>query len=220
MGPPGAGKGTQAELLSRALGGCPLSTGDLFRVGCDQTVTPDSPLALAHDYMGRGELVPDSVVLDLLRERSQCLHCSCGFLLDGFPRTLAQAEALTRHLARQRLTLDAVVYYDIPREALLERVAGRRVCPRCRAVFHVVAHPPRRDGVCDHCSAALVQRSDDRADAIRVRLDAYAAATVPVLRYYEAQRLLVSVKAQGEPADILARTLDGLAGFEPTIAGA
>jgi adenylate kinase len=214
LGAPGAGKGTQARLLSRSLGACALSTGDIFRAAASRAIPPDSPLAIAREHIRRRELVPDVVVLDLVRERTQCLQCPGGFLLDGFPRTLPQAQALTEYLSAQRLRLDAVVYYEADREVLLARLAGRRVCRRCQAVFHLVSHPPRIEDRCDYCAGPLEQRPDDRPDALLVRVEAYLAATRPLLDYYQEQQLLLKVAAQGEPADILAGTLGLLAQFE------
>ncbi|HWA86139.1 MAG TPA: nucleoside monophosphate kinase [Opitutus sp.] len=211
LGPPGVGKGTQAELLAQTLGACPLSTGEVFRAARHHPVAPGSAMAAAQAQMQRGELVTDETVLDLVRERTRCLHCSGGFMLDGFPRTLAQATALDALLARESLTLDAVISYDLPAAQLIARLSGRRVCPKCKAVFHVTAHPPRAAGVCDQCGTALVQRPDDNATAVAVRLDAYAAATAPLAQHYRAQGLLVPIVADGEPARIFSRTLEALA---------
>jgi len=216
LGPPGSGKGTQARLLSTALGACPLSTGDLFRVARNQSVKPDSLLAVAREYMGRGELVPDRIMLDLLWERTHCLHCAGGFLLDGFPRTLPQARALTQYLGEQQLPLDAVLFYDVDAEVLITRLAGRRVCTRCRGVFHRVMRPPRIDGVCDFCEGTLEQRGDDRPEAVRVRLQAYAETTLPLLTYYRDRKLLIAIPAADEPANVLSRTLDALAELTPS----
>jgi len=211
LGPPGVGKGTQAELLSNALGACPLSTGDVFRAAKGRAAAPGSAMALAQAQMNRGELVTDSTVIALIRERHQCLHCSGGFMLDGFPRTLAQAQALDRVLSAESLQLDAVISYELPNDQLIARLSGRRVCPQCKAVFHTVNRPPRVAGVCDQCGGALVQRPDDQPEAIAVRLATYAEATAPLVNYYREHGLLVSVVADGEPLDIVARTLDALA---------
>jgi adenylate kinase len=210
IGPPGAGKGTQAALLTHALGACPLSTGDVFRVARNHGSTPGSALASIRDHMARGELVPDALVIEMIRERNRCLHCSGGFMLDGFPRTLPQARALDTLLAAENLRLDAVIDFEVGRPLLLGRLTGRRVCPRCQAVFHVETKRPRIDGVCDQCDTALVQRPDDRPDAIAVRLDAYERATVPLLDHYRALGVLLTIRAEGEPAEILGRTLDAL----------
>lgn len=219
LGAPGAGKGTQAQLLTSALGACPLSTGDVFRAARDNPKRAGAALAAAQTFMARGELVPDSVVLDLIRERSRCLHCKGGFMLDGFPRTLPQARALDALLAAEKLRLDAVIYFDVAPELLLARLTGRRVCARCQAVFHIQNRPSRIDGVCDQCGGALEQRADDQPKAIAVRLDAYRKITMPLLEHYRRQDLLVAIRAEGEPAEILARTLDALVLHTPAASG-
>lgn len=211
LGAPGVGKGTQAELISERLGSCHLSTGDIFRGAkslseCDRTPA----MTAALDYMKRGELVPDSTVLALVAERSECLRCQGGFLLDGFPRTVAQAEALEALLAKQRVPLDAVISYDLPIDEIVSRLSGRRTCSNCKAVFHTEAMPPKVEGVCDHCGAALYQREDDRPESIRVRMDAYATSTAPLAEYYSKRGLLVSVPAHGTPDEIFERTLQAL----------
>ena len=211
LGPPGAGKGTLAGLLFNALGACPLSTGDVFRAAKGRPIAPGSAMAAAQAQMVRGELVTDETVLGLIRERGRCLHCSGGFMLDGFPRTLAQAQALDALLAEEKIQLDAVLNLELPDDKLVARLSGRRVCPKCKAVFHVATQKPRKPGICDECGSALVQRPDDQAESVCVRLDAYHAATQPVAGYYRAQGLLIPVVAEGAPGDVLGRALDGLA---------
>src|SRR5690242_2672338 len=150
LGPPGVGKGTQAELLCEALGTCHLSTGDIFRAAqCEREPSPALQQALV--AMRRGELVSDDVVVAIVRERAGCLRCRGGFLLDGFPRTCAQAEALDLMLAEQGVTLDAVLSYELPLEEIIARLSGRRTCRVCKAVYQIVTRPPRAEGVCDHC---------------------------------------------------------------------
>jgi adenylate kinase len=211
LGPPGAGKGTQAELLTQALGSCHLSTGDLFRAA--QCVPDPSPaLRDALAAMRRGELVSDDVVVALVRERARCLRCRGGFLLDGFPRTVAQAEALDALLAEQGLALDAVLSYELPLEEVVARLSGRRTCPGCKAVYHLAARPPRVEGVCDQCGGVLVQRADDRPELIRVRLRAYKESTRPLTDYYARAGKLVPAPASGTPEEILARALAALEG--------
>jgi adenylate kinase len=213
LGAPGVGKGTQAELLCERLGTCHLSTGDVFRAaGC---LSPDerSPaLDAALHFMQRGDLVPDKTVLDLVRERTGCLRCGGGFLLDGFPRTVAQAEALGDVLAQQQIALTAVLNYELPLDKVVARLSGRRTCPRCKAVFHVSARPPRVAGVCDHCGGSLYQREDDRPDAIRTRMEVYQKSTKPLIDFYQQRGLLVTIEAEGSPADIYERTLVALNG--------
>ena len=203
LGAPGVGKGTQASLLAEELGMCHLSTGDVFRGAkclCDGERSPGLTAAL--EYMKRGDLVPDETVLDIVRERAACMKCTAGFLLDGFPRTVPQAEALDEILAANDISLDAVVNYDIPLEMVVARLGGRRTCSKCKAVFHVQTLPPKVDGICDHCGAELIIREDDRPESIRVRLAAYQDATSPLIEYYGRKGQLVTVKAEGTPEAI------------------
>lgn len=211
LGAPGVGKGTQAELLTERLGTCHLSTGDVFRAAKSLEPCERSPaLSAALDFMRRGELVPDTTVLDMVRERVGCLRCCGGFLLDGFPRTVAQAEALAHLLEQERLSLDAVLSYDLPIEQIVARLSGRRTCAGCKAVFHVQARPPRVEGVCDHCGGKLFQREDDRPEAIRVRMEAYERSTAPLAEFYRQRGLLVSIPADGSPDEIFERSLECL----------
>lgn len=211
LGPPGVGKGTQAELLSRALGACALSTGEVFRAARSQVPAPGSAMARAQACMERGELVPDEIVLALIRERCRCLHCRGGFMLDGFPRTLRQAQAIDALLDAEHVGLDAVISYELPATEIMARITGRRVCPQCKAVFHLVNQPPLLAGVCDHCGTGLVQRPDDRPEAVQVRIEAYAADTTPLAERYRSMGLLISINAAARPANIFANTLDALA---------
>jgi adenylate kinase len=209
LGPPGVGKGTQAELLCRALGTCHLSTGDIFRSGqCAAEPSPALRDALA--AMRRGELVSDDVVVALVRERAGCLRCQGGFLLDGFPRTRTQAEALDVMLTEQGVALDAVLSYDLPLEEIVARLGGRRTCSACKTVYHVVSRPPQAEGICDQCHCPLVQREDDRPESIRIRMRAYQECTRPLADYYARRGMLVPVRASGSPEEILSRTLQAL----------
>src|SRR5208283_3841538 len=152
LGAPGVGKGTQAQLLHERLGACHLSTGDVFRAAASRTECAPSPaMAAALEYMRRGALVPDSTVWDMVRERSGCLRCGGGFLLDGFPRTLEQAESLMQLLGAEGLALTAVVNYELPVNAIVARLSGRRTCETCKAVFHATERPPKISGICDRC---------------------------------------------------------------------
>ncbi len=211
IGPPGVGKGTQAELLESALGACTLSTGELFRAASLGLLAGDAASGDVQRCMHRGGLVSDETVLSLVRQRRHCLRCTGGFMLDGFPRTVAQAEALDRLLAEEQCPLDAVVNYELPLAHVAERLSGRRHCPQCRITYHVTFHRPLVDGLCDRCRGPLVQRRDDNATSVQARVAAFSIATVPVIDYYRARGLLVSVNASGDPVDILARTLDSLA---------
>ena len=206
LGPPGVGKGTQAELLCKALGTCHLSTGDVFRAA--QCQTEHSPaLKAALDAMRRGELVSDGLVVSMVSERSGCLSCLGGFLLDGFPRTVAQAEALDELLEQQGVSLDAVLSYELPLAEIVDRLSGRRTCSKCKAVFHVTARPSSKEGICDLCEGPLIQREDDRPESIRVRMQAYEESTRPLATYYHDTGRLRTVSAEGTPEAILERSL-------------
>lgn len=212
LGAPGVGKGTQAELLCDRLGACQLSTGDVFRMAkmlCDCDRTP--ALTAALQFMRRGELVPDQTVLQIVRERGACLECCGGFVLDGFPRTVAQAEALAELFAEHHVAAKAVINYELPREKIIARLSGRRTCEQCKAVYHVATRPSRVPGVCDHCGGRLLQREDDRAEAVAVRMEAYERSTAPLTEYYKRRELLVSVSAEGSPEEIYQRTMQALA---------
>jgi adenylate kinase len=207
LGAPGVGKGTQAELLSEQLGACQLSTGDVFRAAKSLPAPERTPaLEAALAYMRRGELVPDATVLAMVKERIECLRCPAGFLLDGFPRTVAQAEALTQILRQENLALDAVLSYELPLEKIVARLSGRRTCAGCKAVYHVQTRPSRVPGVCDHCGGQLYQREDDRPESVRVRMLAYDQSTAPLADYYRRQGLLLSISAEGTPEEILQHT--------------
>jgi adenylate kinase len=208
LGAPGVGKGTQAELLSQQTLACHLSTGDVFRAAkslSDEQRTPAMTAAL--DYMRKGELVPDETVLAMLRERNICLRCSGGFLLDGFPRTLAQAQALDALLSSLRVKLDAVIDYRLPIDEIVKRLSGRRTCVKCKAVFHIESHRPSVEDTCDHCGGELVQREDDAPDSVRVRMNAYLHSTAPLIEFYQPRGLLVTVDAHGSPWEIFERTM-------------
>jgi len=211
LGAPGVGKGTQAELLSASLGACQLSTGDVFRAAKSLDACDLSPsMTEALEAMRQGELVPDATVLKMIRERSQCLRCGGGFLLDGFPRTVAQAEALGEIFAEESVQLDAVVSYVLPISEIVARLSGRRTCARCKSVFHVEGRPPKQEGICDHCGGELMQREDDRPEAVRVRMEAYEKSTAPLAEFYRDKGILVSIPADGAPEEICQRTLEAL----------
>ena len=219
LGAPGVGKGTQAELLSEGLGACQLSTGDVFRAAKSRKgFETTSALKGALDAMRKGELVSDEIVLDIVRERIGCLKCGGGFLLDGFPRTVAQAEALTRLLEREHIPLDGVLSFELPLETIVARLSGRRTCQACKAVYHVQSRPPKAEGVCDNCGAQLIQREDDRPESVKVRMAAYESSTAPLAEYYRERSLLVNVSAEGSPEDVYRRTLETLKSVHP-IAG-
>jgi adenylate kinase len=207
LGAPGVGKGTQAELLSERLACCHLSTGDIFRAAkCCEEKDQTPALQDALDHMKRGELVPDETVLQLVGERPHCLSCSGGFLLDGFPRTIAQAEALEELLKKENVPLTAVLNYELPLAKIIARISGRRVCSCCKAVFHGATRPPRIEGVCDQCGGELEQREDDSPEAVEVRMQAYAQSTRPLIEFYQKRHLLITVDAEGSPEEIYRRT--------------
>jgi len=211
LGVPGAGKGTHAELLSDHLGACHLSTRNIFRAAkhaCNCSLSPAMTVAL--EAMRRGELVCDDTVLDILRERAACLRCHVGFLLDGFPRTVAQAQALQQLLNEQSLTLHGVISYEIPVPQIIARLSGRRTCTNCKALFHVTARPSKVPGACDQCGGKLIQRDNDRPESIRVRTEAYQKSTAPLIDFYASSGLLIPISADGNSEEILRRTLTAL----------
>lgn len=208
LGAPGVGKGTQAELLCTELGVCQLSTGDVLRAAkCLDAAERTPAINDALGYMQRGELVPDATVLKLIRERVRCLRCRGGFLLDGFPRTVPQAEALDELLAHENIRLEAVLNYTLPIAIIVQRLSGRRTCADCKAVFHIIARAPRVADECDHCGGKLVQREDDRPEAVQVRMTAYEHSTKPLIEYYADHGLIRTISAEGEPERIYERTL-------------
>jgi len=199
LGPPGAGKGTQAKRLVVRFGVPQISTGDILR----QAVKDGSPLGKkAGPLMASGKLVPDDLVLGIVQERLQKPDAADGFILDGFPRTVPQAEALDAVLKSNGKALDAVVSLEVPIDTLVERISGRRSCPKDGAIYHVVQNPPRRDGICDLCGSDLVQREDDREDRVRTRMEAYAAQTAPLKDFYARRGLLRVVDGVGAPEAI------------------
>lgn len=195
MGLPGAGKGTQAERIVASFGIPHISTGDMFR----QAVREGTPLGLkAKEYMDKGLLVPDEVTVGIVRERLSQGDCAKGFLLDGFPRTVPQAEALDATLAELGRRLDHVIYLDVCKETLLARLTGRRICRQCGATYHVVFNPPRQEGVCDKCGGELYQRDDDKEETVATRLEVNLAQMEPLLAYYEEKGLLRRVNGEQE----------------------
>jgi len=211
LGAPGVGKGTQADLLKHRLRACHLSTGDVFRVASRSECELSPAMKVALEYMRRGDLVPDSTVWDMVRERSGCLHCGGGFILDGFPRTIGQAESLRRLMVSEKLTLTAVVNYELPVGAIVARLSGRRTCEKCKSVFHLTEMPPKVEGKCDRCDGKLYQREDDRPESVKVRLDAYDRSTAPLIDFYQKLGLLMPVAAEGSPEEICDRTMTALA---------
>ena len=207
LGAPGVGKGTQAELLKQRLGACHLSTGDVFRAAKQQGGNKSPAMKAALEYMRRGELVPDATVWDMVHERKSCLlHCH-GFILDGFPRTMGQAESLKELMETEKLKISAVVDYELPVDEIVRRLSGRRTCEQCKSVFHITERPPKVMDVCDQCGGQLYQREDDRPEAITVRLQTYERSTAPLIQFYNELGLLMPISARGTPEEIFARTV-------------
>lgn len=202
LGPPGAGKGTQAKLLAERLEIPQVSTGDMLRAA----VKAGGPLGQeAKQYMDRGALVPDAVIIGLVRERLRQPDCAGGYILDGFPRTVAQAEALEKALTALHAALDHVVSLEVPTEDLVVRIAGRRTCRNCGAMYHVRFSPSKTEGRCDACGGPTYQRDDDREETVRRRLTVYADQTAPLLSFYECRGLLRRVPGTGEIPEIFRR---------------
>jgi adenylate kinase len=205
LGAPGAGKGTQARMLSETLGLPQVSSGDIFR----ENLKNGTPLGLlAQQYMNRGELVPDDVTINMVMERLMRPDCGRGAILDGFPRTLLQADSLDRALTDQGSRIGRVPLLEVSDEAVIERLAGRRVCRNCQAMYHIVFAPPAIEGSCDKCGGELYQRSDDEPGTIRNRLFVYYKQTAPLVGYYFAHGVLVRIDgdrpAEEVQADLLA----------------
>ncbi len=203
LGAPGAGKGTQARRLAAGSGVPQIATGDMLR----EAVAGGTPLGReAKRYMDQGALVPDEVVIGLVDERLSRPDAGPGYVLDGFPRTVAQAEALDALLGRRGQDLDRVVFFDVSREELLRRLTGRRICRRCGTAFHLVSAPPKTEGRCDQCGGELYQREDDAESTVARRLDVYQTQTAPLLDYYGKRGLLVRVAGEG-PVDQVAAAI-------------
>ncbi len=204
LGPPGAGKGTQAKLLARDLQVPHISTGDMFR---DHKARGTELGKKVDAIMASGGLVPDDVTNEMVKDRLSRPDVARGFILDGYPRTTAQAEFLDRLLVSLGRKLDRAVSYEIAQGLLVDRMSGRRSCPTCGAVYHVTANPPRKAGVCDREGAALVQRDDDKAETVARRLTEYDAKTAPLKRYYAERAVLSEVPGTGTPDEVLASAL-------------
>ena len=194
LGPPGAGKGTQARELAREWAVPQVATGDMLR---DAMAAGTALGREARQYYDRGELVPDDVIVRMIGERLHQADAAAGFILDGFPRTLAQAEGLDRLLKDLGQSLDGVLYFEVTEPELLRRLTGRRLCRQCQTTFHVVSAPPRQAGVCDRCGGELYQREDDSEATVRNRLGVYERQTAPLLTYYRDRGLLSTVNGEG-----------------------
>ncbi len=195
LGAPGAGKGTQAEYVCEKLGIPSISTGNILR----EAMANKTELGLkAKSYMDAGKLVPDEVVISIIAERLKAEDCAGGFLLDGFPRTIPQAEALDK----MGVKLDKVVSIEVPDEAIVKRMAGRRSCPKCGMTYHIESKKPLKDGICNKCGAELTVRADDKPETVRNRLEVYHAQTEPLKDFYRAQGCLVTVDGTGSVPEI------------------
>jgi adenylate kinase len=201
LGPPGAGKGTQAARIIEKYDIPHISTGDIFR----KNIKEETELGKkAQEYMNKGELVPDSLVIEIALDRLGEDDCKEGFLLDGFPRTVEQAEALDKYLSEQGKAVDKVLDIDVPKEELMKRLTSRRVCRSCGATYNVIAIPPKKEGICDDCGGELYQRDDDTAETVENRIEVYNTQTKPLIAYYEDKGNIVH--------------LDGSIGFEKLFA--
>ncbi|MGW1726929.1 adenylate kinase [Streptomyces sp. NPDC002306] len=208
VGPPGAGKGTQATRLAEKLRVPHISTGDLFRANISQQTELGK---LAKSYMDAGNLVPDEVTIAMAKDRMEQPDAANGFLLDGFPRNVSQAEALDELLTGEGITLDAVLDLEAPEEEVVKRIAGRRICRNDSShVFHVTYKPAAKEGVCDVCGGELYQRDDDSEGTVRKRLEVYHTQTEPIIDYYKTQGLVVTISALGPVDEVTKRSLEAL----------
>jgi len=209
LGAPGAGKGTQAKLLIEKYSIPQISTGDMLRAA----VAAGTDLGKkAKEYMEKGQLVPDEVVIGLIEERLKESDCDKGFILDGFPRTVAQAEALEKVLEKLGKKIDHVISIEVPEEELLKRLTGRRTCKKCGAMYHVVFNPPKQEGVCDKCGGELYQRADDNEETVKSRLNVYNSQTKPLIDFYAQRGLLRNINGTGDIQGIFAEIVKLLEG--------
>lgn len=207
LGPPGAGKGTQAALLAERLSIPHVATGDLFR----EALRAETELGLtAKSYMERGELVPDEVTIAMVRERLSKPDCQKGVILDGFPRTIEQAEALKELLAERGRTIDAALFIDASEEELVRRLSSRWTCRSCQAVYNVISNPPQEEGKCDVCGGELYQRPDDMPDTVRNRIRVYGDQTSSLIEYYRGEGLLISIESKGGIERVHQKILEAL----------
>ncbi|MBC9729007.1 adenylate kinase [Streptomyces sp. TRM68367] len=208
VGPPGAGKGTQAAFLAENLSIPHISTGDLFRANISRQTELGK---LAKSYIDAGNLVPDEVTIGMARDRMEQPDAEGGFLLDGFPRNVSQAEALDEMLQNEAMKLDAVLDLEVPEEEVVKRIAGRRICRKDSShVFHVSYKPAAKEGVCDVCGGQLYQRDDDSEETVRKRLEVYHTQTEPIIDYYKAQGLVVTISALGKVEEVTKRAMEAL----------
>ncbi len=209
LGPPGAGKGTQAKKIAEKYGIPQISTGDMFR----EHLSKGTELGLkAKEYMDKGQLVPDEVVLGMVEERLKQPDCEKGFILDGFPRTVPQAEALDQLLEKMGKKIDYAICIDVPDEELVKRLTGRRTCKKCGMMYHVMFKPPKEEGKCDVCGGELYQRADDNEETVRNRLKVYHEQTEPIIQFYEKKGVLYRIDGMGSIDEIFERIVKLLGG--------
>jgi len=207
VGPPGAGKGTQAQFLAAHFQIPHISTGDIFRAN----LKGETALGLeAKKYMDKGDLVPDSVTNDMVKDRLNKDDLDNGFLLDGYPRNVAQAEVLRAVLAEKATPLHAALELNIDPEEIVARLSGRRSCSNCQKPYHIVNEKPAVEGICDACGGALIQREDDKAEVIKHRLNVYAEQTAPIINFYRNEGLLITINASGPVSEITASAISAL----------
>jgi adenylate kinase len=207
IGPPGSGKGTQGKLIAGRYCIPRISTGDILR----EAVRDESALGVqAKAFMIKAELVPDEMVVGIIEDRIPQGDCGKGFLLDGFPRTVAQANALERILGKRGMVIDHVINIEIGAEELIERLMGRRTCRRCGAMYHLLFNQPKKEGICDECGGSLYQRNDDKEETIRSRIDVHSQRTGPVIQYYASKGLVRSINGFGQIDDIFHRIVKAI----------
>jgi adenylate kinase len=212
LGPPGAGKGTQAKRLHERFGACQVSTGDILR----KAVAEQSPLGKkAAEFIQRGALVPDDLIVNFVADRLKEKDCEKGYILDGFPRTVSQAQSLAAMLDEMGSSLDRVLSVHVPRSVIIERLSGRRTCRTCGALYHLTFDPPRKEGLCDRCGGDLVQREDDHEETISARLDVYEMETAPLIGYYRERGMLREIDGVGKVDEITNRVVEALGDLAP-----
>jgi adenylate kinase len=207
MGPAGAGKGTMSDLILKEYDIPHISTGDMLR----ENVRKGTDLGKeAQSYMEAGKLVPDSVINGMVEKRLQEPDCQKGYLLDGFPRTLVQAQTFAEIADKIGKPVEAVIALEVDFEILKERITGRRICPKCGAIFHMKNHPPKVEGICDECGAELSQRKDDTVEQLKVRMDEYEKSTKPVIDFYEGKGVVTHIDAANKPAEVFGKIKEAL----------
>jgi len=207
LGPPGAGKGTQASAIVKRYNIPHISTGDIFRLN----IKENTPLGKeVKSYLDAGILVPDELVVDIVKDRLKKSDCANGFILDGYPRTINQAEALDKELAKMGIKLDAVINIFLDVQLLIERAVGRRLCKNCGATYHIKFHPPKQDGICDICGGELYQRDDDKEETVKKRIEVYLTQTKPLIEYYKDKDILVNIDGAQSIEDTFKEIINAL----------